>query len=146
MVRSACSNANLLFPPNLRYNINNEKQFPVMSVTKENLLGGPSTINEKLVQTMADRIVDRFTPQKVIIFGSWARGETVPDSDLDFLVVMPYQGSKRDCQVSIRRELKDFGIPKDIIVLSPDEFQQKGDLNGSIYKTAITEGKVLYVR
>lgn len=101
-------------------------------------------VDKGIVQTMTNLIVERFAPLKVIVFGSWARGEETPDSDLDFLVVVPYRNSKRDCQVAIRRELKDFLVPKDIIVLSPEEFVQKGTLNGYIYKTAIQEGKILY--
>ena len=66
-----------------------------MSVTEDNPLGGSSMINEDLVHTMTNPIVDRFTPEK-IVFGSWARGETLPDSDCDFLVVMLYQGSKKE--------------------------------------------------
>jgi predicted nucleotidyltransferase len=105
---------------------------------------GEKMITEELVLLMTQRIIDKFSPEKVIVFGSWARGEAHSQSDLDFLVVMSYAGSKRDAQVAIRRELKDFEVPKDIIVVSPEEFQQKKSLNGYIYQPAIAEGKVLY--
>lgn len=101
-------------------------------------------ITEEIVQQMTRQIVTHFAPQKVIVFGSWARGEVTMDSDLDFLIVMPYTGSKRDCQVSIRRELKDFDVPKDILVISPEDLKQKQSVNGYIYQTAISEGRVLY--
>ena len=103
-------------------------------------------VDQDIVQKMTRRIVERFAPQKIIAFGSWARGETGPDSDIDFLVIMPYTGSKRDWQVAIRRELKDFQVPKDIIVASNEEIEQKKTINGYIYKTAIAEGVVLYER
>lgn len=101
-------------------------------------------INDEIVQQMTQRIVAHFSPQKVIVFGSWAKGQTNPDSDLDFLVVMPVLDSKRDLQVSIRRDLKNFDVPKDIIVVSPEELRQKNSLNGYIYQTAVSEGRVTY--
>jgi predicted nucleotidyltransferase len=101
-------------------------------------------ISTETVQQMTKRIIENFAPQKVIAFGSWARGETNADSDIDFLIVMPYSGSKRELQVSIRRYLKDFDVPKDVIVASPEELAEKRFLNGYIYQSAILEGKVLY--
>lgn len=103
-------------------------------------------IDAEIVERMVRRIVERFSPNKVILFGSWARGEANPDSDVDFLVVMPYTGSKREWQVQIRRELKDFDVPKDIIVVSPEELEHKATLNGYIYQIAVREGKTLYER
>jgi predicted nucleotidyltransferase len=101
-------------------------------------------ISNATVEQMTKRIIDNFAPQKVIVFGSWARGESNADSDLDFLVIMPYSGSKRDLQILIRRNLKDFNVPKDIIVASPIEIEEKRGLNGYIYQAALAEGKVLY--
>jgi hypothetical protein len=57
---------------------------------------------------------------------------------------MPYSGPKRELQVSIRRSLKDFDVPKDVIVASPEELAEKQYLNGYIYQSALLEGKVLY--
>ena len=102
-------------------------------------------VNQEIVKQMTQRIVECFAPHKIIAFGSWARGEVTPDSDIDFLVIMPYGDSKRDCQVAIRRELKDFRIPKDIIVATDEEIAQKS-INGYIYKAALSEGVVLYER
>ena len=95
---------------------------------------------------MTQRIVEHFAPQKVIAFGSWARGEAKPDSDIDFLVIMPHGVSKRDSQVAIRRALKDFAVPKDVIVASSEEIKQKQKINGLIYRAAMSEGVVLYER
>ena len=103
-------------------------------------------VTQETVQKMTQRIVEKFSPEKIILFGSWAREEAGPESDVDFLVVMPWTGSKRDIQVSIRRELKDFEAPKDIIVVSPEELVHKQTLNGYIYKPVIEGGKVVYER
>lgn len=62
------------------------------------------------------------------------------------MVITPYTGSKRDIQVAIRRELKGFGVPKDVIVATKEEIEQKKDMPGYIYGTALREGKVVYER
>lgn len=103
-------------------------------------------ITERVVQSMTERIVNAFSPERVIVFGSWARNEVTKDSDIDFLVITPYTGSKRDIQAAMRRELKGYGVPKDVIVASKEEIAQKKDLLGNIYKAALQEGKVVYER
>ncbi len=57
---------------------------------------------KKMISEMVNRIVEHFDPEKIILFGSHARGEAGPDSDVDLLVVMPVQGSKREKQLEIR--------------------------------------------
>ncbi|WP_206812567.1 nucleotidyltransferase domain-containing protein [Paradesulfitobacterium ferrireducens] len=103
-------------------------------------------ITEHIVQSMTERIVHSFSPEKIIVFGSWARNEATEDSDIDFLVITSYNGSKRDIQVAIRRELKGFGVPKDVIVATREEIEEKRDLPGYLYGTALREGKVVYER
>ncbi|MDD4760666.1 MAG: nucleotidyltransferase domain-containing protein [Bacteroidaceae bacterium] len=94
-------------------------------------------ISDHIVQSMAEKIINAFSPEKIIVFGSWARNEVTKGSDIDFLVITSYEGSKRDIQVAMRRKLKGFGIPKDVIVASKEEIDQKKDLPGYIYGTAL---------
>lgn len=103
-------------------------------------------ITEHIVQSMTERIINSFSPEKIIVFGSWARNEATEDSDIDFLVITSYTGSKRDIQVAIRRELKGFGVPKDVVVATSEEIMQKQYLPGYIYGTALREGRVVYER
>ena len=56
---------------------------------------------EKTIQRIVRRIVMQFDPERIILFGSYARGEAGPDSDLDLLVVMPVYGSKREKELEI---------------------------------------------
>jgi len=104
------------------------------------------TANEKVIQEMADRIAKRFNPEKIILFGSYARGTVGPDSDADFLIVMPVNGSRRKLATDIEREIIGFGIPKDIIVVTPEEVERDKDEVGTIIKPALREGKLLYER
>lgn len=98
------------------------------------------------IQEMVRRIVERFDPEKVILFGSHARGTAGPDSDVDLLVVMRVQGSKREKGVEIGVALHDIRIPKDIIVTTPEAFEWRKEVVGTIERPADREGEVLYAR
>jgi len=104
-----------------------------------------STVHKKIIE-MADRIVARFNPDKIILFGSHARGEGGQDSDVDLLIVMPVKGSKRKIRLNIRQSLRDIHIPKDIIVSTPEEFEWRKEIAGTIERPAAREGEVLYAR
>ena len=95
---------------------------------------------------MAARIVRDYDPVKIILFGSHARGEAGPESDIDLLVVLPEVANKRQAAVAIRRVLRDLPAPKDIVVTTPEEIARRGDLVGTVLRPALSEGKVLYER
>lgn len=101
---------------------------------------------EEKIQKMVDRIVEQFHPEKVILFGSHARGEAGPDSDVDLLVVMQVEGSRREKAVQIGVALQDIRVPKDIIVTTPETFEWRKEISGTIERPAYREGMVLYAR
>src|SRR5450631_1819366 len=104
-----------------------------------------STREEKISE-MVRRIVDGFHPDKIILFGSCARGAAGPDSDADLLVVMPVNGSKRKKAIEIDVKLAGVGLPKDVIVVTPEEVEKYRDVVGTLIYPALREGKVLYER
>lgn len=104
-----------------------------------------STVQVTIAE-MVRRIVERFHPERVILFGSHARGTAGPQSDVDLLVVMQAQGSKRRCAVEIHGLLAGMGIPKDVIVVTPEEFEAYRDAPGTVIRTAWQEGKILHDR
>ena len=106
---------------------------------------GP-TVTPELIGEMTERIVRQFQPVQVILFGSHARGEARPDSDVDLLVVLPELADKRRAAVEIRRALRDLPVFKDIVVTTPDELARRGNLVGSLLRPALREGKVLFER
>ncbi len=101
---------------------------------------------KKQIRSMVRRIVAQFNPEQIILFGSHARGQAGPDSDVDLLVVMPVEGSKRAKQLEIRAAVHDVHLPKDIIVSRSEEFQWRKDTVGTIEHPAVREGQVLYAR
>ncbi len=98
------------------------------------------------IRLMVRRIVKEFAPDRIILFGSHARGQAGPDSDVDLLVVMRVEGSKRAKQLEIRAALHDVHVPKDILVSRPEEFLWRKDTVGTIEYPAAREGEVLYAR
>jgi predicted nucleotidyltransferase len=112
--------------------------------TSEN--GGDGTTATEWIQRITERIVRNFDPLQIILFGSHARGEARPDSDIDLLVVFAHVTNKRQAAINVRRALTDFPVPKDIIVTSPEEIARRGDLVGTVLRPALQEGKTLYDR
>jgi len=96
------------------------------------------------IEEMVRRIVERFHPVKIILFGSYARGVAGGDSDVDLLVVMPVAGSKRRKATEIDMALSDRWLPLDLIVVTPEEFAAYKDVVGHILYPVVREGKVLY--
>jgi predicted nucleotidyltransferase len=90
------------------------------------------------------RIVQRFHPEQIILFGSHARGDAGPDSDVDLLIVMAVEGSVRDKRLEIRQALHDIPVPMDVIVTRPEDFAWRKDVVGTIEWPATREGTVLY--
>ena len=101
---------------------------------------------EDIIPRMVARIVDQFQPLRVILFGSYARGDANVNSDVDLLVVLPDTTDKRQSAIAIRRALADFPVPKDIVVTTPEEIARRGNLIGTLLRPALREGKVLYER
>ncbi|MCX5645043.1 MAG: nucleotidyltransferase domain-containing protein [Phycisphaerae bacterium] len=107
---------------------------------------GRATSTQEQIREMVQRIVRQFTPEKIILFGSHARGDAGPDSDVDLLIVMPVAGSKREKAVEIGVALHAIRVPKDLIVVTPEEFEWRKDTIGTIEWPAWREGMVLYAR
>jgi len=105
----------------------------------------PNTIQKK-IDAMARRIARRFHPERIILFGSHARGAATADSDVDLLVVMPVEQGKLAKELEIRRALLSIRVPKDIIVTTPEDFEWRKDVVGTIEYPAVHEGTVVYAR
>jgi predicted nucleotidyltransferase len=100
-------------------------------------------VRRKVLEKIVRRIVKIAKPEKIILFGSAARGEMGPDSDLDILVVTDCD-HRRNTARKIRGQLFGINVPIDIIVAKPEDIERYGDSIGLIYRPALREGKVLY--
>jgi len=112
----------------------------------DNSVGMSNRKSQMLIPRMVRRIAERFHPEQIILFGSHARGVAGPDSDVDLLIIMPLEGAKHQRQVEIRLALRDFPVPKDIIVTTPDDFAWRSKVPGTMERPASREGRVLYAR
>ncbi len=99
---------------------------------------------EVYLKEAVDRIIKRFNPEKIILFGSYAYGKPTVDSDIDLMIVMDTDEKPHKRAVSIRKALKDIGIPKDIIVKTPQEFERFKDIVGTVIYPVAHKGKLLY--
>lgn len=80
-------------------------------------------------------------PARIVLFGSYARGDAGADSDLDFLVIEPLVEDRAREMVRLRRLLRPLRIPADILVYSSEEVARWGDQPGTALYWALREGK-----
>ena len=90
------------------------------------------------------RIVAEAQPSQVVLFGSAARGEMGPDSDLDLLVVMPDDADRLDVAYRLHRCLRRLGCAKDIVVVLEKDVAALRDNPSLVIHTALTEGREVY--
>jgi uncharacterized protein len=107
--------------------------------------GGPGGAAEWIPE-MVDRLVRQFRPLRVILFGSQARGDAHPDSDVDLLVVLSHVEDKHASMVAMLGALRDLPVSKDVVVTTPEDIARRGHLAGTVLRPALREGKVLYER
>lgn len=98
------------------------------------------------INAMAEIIAERFQPEKIILFGSQARGDADERSDVDLLIVLAGDVDPRAKAVEIRRAVRAIPLAKDIIVTTPEEIAQRGHVVGTVLRPALREGTVLYAR
>jgi predicted nucleotidyltransferase len=98
------------------------------------------------LQQIVDRIVSGFSPVRIILFGSRARGTASVESDVDLLVVTDRPGSKRQQAVAIDLALADIRVAKDVLVVGAEELERERDVVGTVAYPAWREGIVLYDR
>ncbi|MCC6445512.1 MAG: nucleotidyltransferase domain-containing protein [Armatimonadetes bacterium] len=101
-------------------------------------------ISDRDLSEAAERLVSAFRPVRIILFGSQARGDAHERSDVALLVVCPLRDDRRRLMVAMDRTLKGLDFARDIIVLSPEEYERDRLIPGTIARPASREGVVLY--
>jgi len=100
-------------------------------------------IPNSVIRSLARQIAEQFKPQKIILFGSYARGKPRPESDVDMLVIMNTPLKEWQQSLEIRRSLEVmFGL--DLIVHTPKKLAKRLKMGDSFLHDVLKEGKVLY--
>lgn len=99
--------------------------------------------DDALITEAAQRLSTAAPDARVILFGSHARGEAGPRSDLDFLVVEPSVDDSAKESVRLRRTLRGLGLFADIVVVSEQEAEKWRDVHGTLIHAAFAEGRPL---
>lgn len=102
--------------------------------------------SSELLEEIVRRILAVCDPEQIILFGSYARGEPGPDSDVDILVVETDVEAPRQESVRLRRALRGLLVPIDVVVATPQHIRHHRESIGLIYGPAVREGRVLYER
>src|SRR5438309_6675819 len=102
----------------------------------------PNLVPGSVIRRYARQIAERFQPEKVILFGSYAYGTPTPDSDVDLLVVMP---ARDQFSQAVRiAEAIERGFPLDLLVRTPRVLEQRLRWGDWFLREIVTRGKVLY--
>ena len=100
-------------------------------------------IDQKTLDRIVERIVDVAAPEKIILFGSAARGSMGLNSDVDLLIIKD-GGDPLDLMKVIYRKLHGVGAAVDAIVVSPQEVERFKNSHALVIKPALREGRVIY--
>lgn len=100
----------------------------------------------KQIRLVCDAIVNEFHPEKIVLFGSYAYGRPGPDSDVDLLVMMPFEGSPfRQAAVILGHVVRTVGVlPMDLLVRTPDQVRERLQIGDGFMREISERGKVMY--
>jgi predicted nucleotidyltransferase len=100
-------------------------------------------VTQKTISDFARRIAEQFNPHKIILFGSYAYGKPTVDSDVDVLVIMPFEGKgvRKATEILLAT---DPSFPIDLIVRTPEQIKTRVELGDFFIREITKKGKVLY--
>ena len=100
-------------------------------------------VTQEAIKAFTDRLVEAFAPERVILFGSMARGDARWDSDADILVVMPFEG-RHLAKIREIRRICQVQFPLDLLVRRPEEIAIRYRGGDPVVREAIDHGEVLH--
>jgi uncharacterized protein len=103
-----------------------------------------ATLLSPALSSLLEQVVAIAHPLRVILFGSAARGQTGPDSDLDLLVVMPDGTHRRHMAQRLYAGIRNAGVPFDLLVVTPSDLERHRENVGLVYAAILQEGIEVY--
>ena len=103
-------------------------------------------IDANLLKDIVDRILSVTQPEKIILFGSYARGDATEESDIDILIIQHSDLPRHKRATPIRLALRGLFPSKDIVVYTPEEVEEWKSASTSFIASVLREGRVLYER
>lgn len=100
-------------------------------------------VEMEAIQEFKRRLVQKYKPHKIILFGSYAAGKPSPDSDVDILVILPFQGKSVAMSVEILNQI-DPRFPIDLIVRTPEQIRDRLEKGDFFIREIMLKGRVLY--
>jgi uncharacterized protein len=100
-----------------------------------------TTLND--IQAFAFRLAEEFHPERIILFGSYSKGEQTPDSDVDLLVILPFEGKPWRMVSHIRKRVRP-PFPADILARTPSQIENRLDLGDCFIREITDKGRILY--
>lgn len=98
---------------------------------------------EDQIESIKNQLIQKYKPDRIILFGSAIKGQMSPDSDLDFLLVKDDNKSPHDRMVEVYKKINK-NIAADFIVYTPKELAERIRMGDPFIKSILSEGKVLY--
>ncbi|MBF2097082.1 MAG: nucleotidyltransferase domain-containing protein [Gloeomargaritaceae cyanobacterium C42_A2020_066] len=95
------------------------------------------------IQLFSQQIAERFQPERIILFGSYAYGNPNDDSDVDLLVILPFEEMPVQKAISIRQQIK-APFPLDLMARTPQQVQHRLEMGDLFIQDIISNGRVLY--
>jgi predicted nucleotidyltransferase len=95
------------------------------------------------IEDLTSQIVREFSPERIILFGSYAYGRASDDSDVDILVVLPFEGKPVRKAIEIRNKI-NARVPLDLIVRTPEQLAQRLAQNDWFMREIVERGRTLY--
>ena len=97
----------------------------------------------KQIEAFCRRLAREFRPERIILFGSHAHGTPTADSDVDILVVLPFEGQSVRKAVEIRMKTNPT-FPVDLLVRTPEKVRERVAMGDSFMREILEKGTVLY--
>lgn len=104
----------------------------------------PPVVDQKLLDELVRRVVQTVQPRRIVLFGSAARGEMGPHSDIDLLVVMPDGVHRRQIAQTIYRGLLGVGFATDVVVATESDVREFAGEPSLVLFPALQEGREIY--